>query len=259
MTILKHRCAFFMLFLPVSSQAGVVADLPRPGCYKTDWTARDEMRVNGELAKITTSTIDGSTGFKRVKLEIPNGDGWSKEESGTGAFYKQIQNDGSSLVSMCPATGRFDGNNVFDFTIACRNMTLDPGKLQFERIPDTAEKWEVKTNTVIRSQIGMNNAAAAQNDTIAMLEKLLANAQPRTDAERRQVAEHRAAIAALKKAIIYLANAVALWHRISIRSSMPCLFYPAPISTTKKRLSSMWKASSGPMEKPVLTVADLTA
>jgi hypothetical protein len=199
MTILKPRCAFFMLFLPVSSQAGVVADLPKPGCYKTDWTARDEMRVNGELAKITTSTIDGSTGFKRVKLEIPNGDGWSKEESGTGAFYKLIQNDGSSLVSMCPTTGRFDGNNGFDFTIACRNMTLDPGKLQFERIPDTAEKWEVKTNTVIRSQIGMNNAAAAQNDTIAMLEKLLANAQPRTDAERRQVAEHRAAIAALKK------------------------------------------------------------
>jgi type I restriction enzyme M protein len=62
----------------------------------------------------------------------------------------------------------------------------------------------------------------------------------------------------IKLAIIYLANTARLWHRISIRSSTLCLFYPAPISTTKKRLSSMWKASSGPMAKPALTVVGLT-
>ena len=64
--------------------------------------------------------------------------------------------------------------------------------------------------------------------------------------------------ALLRKAIIYLANTIGLWHRISIRSSMPCLFYPARISMTKPRLSSMSKASSGQMVKPVPIAAGWT-
>jgi hypothetical protein len=199
MAIFKRRYVFLIAFLPVSTHAGVGIDLPRSGCYQSDWVMRDEMRANGELVKIITSSIDGSTGLKRMKVEIPNGDGWSTEASGTGPFYKQIQNDGSSLVSMCPTTGSFDGNNGFDFTVACRNITLDPGKLQFTRIAGTVEKWEVRANTVIASQIGLNNAAAAQNDAIATLEKVLANARPRNEAERSQVAQQRAAIAVLKK------------------------------------------------------------
>jgi hypothetical protein len=199
MKILKLRYAFLMLIMPVSSQAKVVAELPRAGCYQTDWTARSEMRANGELVKVTTSSIDGSTGFYRIRVEIPNGNGWSKEQPGKGPFFKEVQLSGSSLVSMCPATNTYDGNNGFDITIACGGGTLDPGKLQFKRIPGPIEKWEVKNDTVVTSQVGLNNAAAVQNDMTATLEKVLNNAQPRTAAERKQIAKQREALNTLKQ------------------------------------------------------------
>jgi hypothetical protein len=200
MTMLKSRTALCMLLLPVTSYAAAVEpQLPTPGCYTVDWAARDEMRANGQLSRVMTSSIEGLSGFYRTTLEAP-GQAPSKHEfAGAGPFYKQFARLGPNAQITCPGTSAFDGSTGFDISLACKYATVDPAKLSFVRVPGSIEKWEVSLSLVSTSQIGLNNVSDAQRDNAAMMEKILANAQPRTQAEREQIAKQRAALANMQR------------------------------------------------------------
>jgi hypothetical protein len=191
--------AFCVALIAGPATARIASELPTPGCYQTDWSARYTKGSGGIVQTTMMTTIDGATGTQITIVTGPDGKSFTTTAQGKGPVKRMFGSDGQWVEPYCPQEWDDKGKGQIDFKMACETFTVDPATLKLTKIINPIEKWSANATVKMTSQAGLNNLPAAKRDMIENMKRILSSAKPRTDQERAQVAQQQQALAKLEQ------------------------------------------------------------
>jgi hypothetical protein len=195
------QCLLVSCIAPSAFATGLQSQLPARGCYLVDWAATNTVSAGGQPRTRQVATIDGATGNYRLVMTPVGGQSIVKEQAGRGPYLRDFRPNMPGAAQNCPALHTDNGQGTFDFKMACETFWVDPGRLTFTKLQGPYERWQITTQTAMTSQVGLNNLPTAMAETFAGMEKAFANAAPKNEAERQQIAQARSNIARARQQV----------------------------------------------------------
>lgn len=232
-----------------------VSQLPTAGCYQVDWSATNTTTMNGQISTVQTATIDGATGDYKLTRTAANGQSIVSQVLGSGPFLRTYEPNRGVTAPNCPTVSRNNGDGAFDIKMACETFWMDPARLTFTKRAASTSIWEVTLNSVMTSQVGLNNLPAAMSEVTSGLGAVYANATPRTKAERRQVAQAREGLARYREQARANAPAMEAQRReleARLRTATPeeqvglRMALDGPVTTQTTKVVEIWTPSRWP-------------